>query len=64
MAPHGDRLPGDSAPAGLADQAKLSFWDALVVVAAARAGAAVLYTGDLNAGQDILGVHIRNPFAA
>ena len=34
----------------LADQAKLSFWDALVVVAAARTGAAVLYTGDLNDG--------------
>jgi predicted nucleic acid-binding protein len=49
---------------GLADQAKLSFWDALVVVAAARAGAAVLYTEDLNHGQDILGVRICNPFAS
>jgi predicted nucleic acid-binding protein len=52
------------AAVGLADQAKLSFWDALVVVAAARAGAAVLYTEDLNDGQEILGVRIRNPFAA
>jgi predicted nucleic acid-binding protein len=42
---------------------KLSFWDALVVVAAVRAGAAVLYTEDLNDGQEILGVRIRNPFA-
>jgi predicted nucleic acid-binding protein len=50
------------AAAGLADQAKLSFWDALVVVAAARAGAAVLYTEDLNDGQEILGVRVRNPF--
>jgi len=50
------------AAVGLADQAKLSFWDALVVVAAARAGAAVLYTEDLNDGQEILGVRIRNPF--
>jgi len=50
--------------AGLADQAKLSFWDALVVVAAARSGAAVLYTEDLNDGQEILGVRICNPFAA
>ena len=33
---------------GLAEQTKLSFWDALVVVAAARTGAAVLYTEDLN----------------
>jgi predicted nucleic acid-binding protein len=52
------------AAVGLADQAKLSFWDALVVVAAARAGAAVLYTEDLNDGQEILGVRISNPFAA
>jgi predicted nucleic acid-binding protein len=48
----------------LADRARLSFWDALVIVAAARAGAAVLYTEDLNDGQEILGVRISNPFAA
>ncbi|HEY9141510.1 MAG TPA: PIN domain-containing protein [Bryobacteraceae bacterium] len=52
------------AAAGLADQAKLSFWDALVVVAAARAGSTVLYTEDMNDGQEILGVRINNPFAA
>jgi len=52
------------AAVGLADQATLSFWDALVVVAAARTGAAVLYTEDLNNGQEILGVRISNPFAA
>ena len=46
----------------LADQARLSFWDALVVVAAARAGAAVLYTEDMNNGQEVLGVRITNPF--
>jgi predicted nucleic acid-binding protein len=49
---------------GLAEEAKLSFWDALVVVAAARSGAGVLYTEDLNDGQEILGVRIRNPFAS
>jgi predicted nucleic acid-binding protein len=48
----------------LADQAKLSFWDALIVVAAARTGAAVLYTEDMNDGQEVLGVRISNPFAA
>jgi predicted nucleic acid-binding protein len=48
----------------LADQAQLSFWDALVVVAAARAGATLLYTEDLNDGQEILGVRVTNPFAA
>jgi predicted nucleic acid-binding protein len=52
------------AAVGLADQAKISFWDALIVVAAARVGAAVLYTEDLNDGQEILGVRISNPFAA
>lgn len=52
------------AAVGLADQAKISFRDALIVVAAARAGAAVLYTEDLNDGQEILGVRISNPFAA
>jgi len=48
----------------LSEGAKLSFWDSLVVVAAARSGAAVLYTEDLNDGQEILGVRISNPFAA
>jgi predicted nucleic acid-binding protein len=52
------------AAGGLAGQAKISFRDALVVVAAARAGAAVLYTEDLNHGQEILGVQIHNPFSA
>ena len=49
---------------GLADQARLSFWDALVVVGAARTGAAVLYTEDMNDGQEIFGVRISNPFTA
>jgi predicted nucleic acid-binding protein len=52
------------AAVGLADQAQLSFWDALVVVAAARTGATVLYTEDLNHGREILGVRVTNPFAA
>ena len=52
------------AAVGLAGEAKLSFWDALVVVAAARSGAAVLYTEDLSDGQEILGVRVSNPFAA
>jgi len=48
----------------LAQQAMLSFWDALIVVEAARTGAEVLYTEDLNDGQEILGVRVTNPFAA
>ena len=47
----------------LADEAKLSFWDALVVIAAARSGAKLLYTEDLNDGKEIMGVRICNPFA-
>jgi predicted nucleic acid-binding protein len=56
--------PSIRAAVGLAAQARISFWDALVVVAAARAGAAILYTEDLNHGQEILGVRIVNPFLA
>ncbi|MBI3182722.1 MAG: PIN domain-containing protein [Myxococcales bacterium] len=41
---------------------QLSFWDALIVAAAHRAGAAVLLTEDLNDGQLIEGVRIENPF--
>jgi predicted nucleic acid-binding protein len=44
-------------------EAQLSFWDALIVVAAARSGARVLYTEDLNAGQKIEGIEVINPFA-
>ena len=48
--------------AELSRDAQLSFWDALIVVAAARSGAARLYTEDLSHGQEILGVAIVNPF--
>lgn len=49
--------------ARLAKESRISFWDALVVVAAAHSGAAVLYTEDLGHGQSILGVQVINPFA-
>jgi predicted nucleic acid-binding protein len=42
----------------------LSFWDALIVGAAARSGAAVLLSEDLKHGQVIHGLTIRNPFEA
>lgn len=41
----------------------LSFWDALVVEAARRAGAARLVTEDLQDGRTVAGVRIENPFA-
>lgn len=40
----------------------ISFLDALIVVAAARSGAAVLYSEDLQHGQRLFGVEILNPF--
>jgi predicted nucleic acid-binding protein len=46
----------------LCRDATISFWDALVVTAAARSGAEVLYTEDLNHGQVIAGVRVVDPF--
>ena len=46
----------------LQEQAQLSFWDAMVVTAAAELGCGVLWTEDLNDGQLVQGVRIRNPF--
>lgn len=41
---------------------QLSFWDALIVCAAAEAGATRILTEDLNHGQHIEGIRIVNPF--
>ncbi len=41
---------------------KISFWDALIVVAAESAHCETLYTEDLNHGQKIRGVRVENPF--
>ena len=46
----------------LSIHSKISMWDSLVVVAAARSGAARLFTEELNDGQTIMGVEIVNPF--
>lgn len=56
--------PAIRAAASLSGRSRISFWDALVVVAAASSGASVLYTEGLNDGQEILGVRVRNPFTA
>lgn len=40
----------------------LSFWDALILEAALKAGADRLLTEDLQHGQEIEGVRIENPF--
>ena len=44
------------------DRYKLSFWDALIVAAAKQALCGYLLTEDLQAGQDIDGVMVVNPF--
>jgi predicted nucleic acid-binding protein len=48
----------------LQKRARLSFWDAMVVHAAAESGADVLWTEDLTDGQVLRGVRVTNPFAA
>jgi len=40
---------------------QISFWDALIVVAARKAKCSELWTEDLNPGQSILSVTVRNP---
>ena len=40
----------------------MSFWDSLIVTAAASAGCTRISTEDLNSGQSVLGVTIENPF--
>lgn len=46
----------------LEERHTLSFWDALIVEAAARSGATRLVTEDLQAGRWFAGVRIDNPF--
>lgn len=42
---------------------QLSFWDALVVVAALEGGATRLLSEDLNPGRTLEGIAVENPFA-
>jgi predicted nucleic acid-binding protein len=44
------------------DEARIGFWDALIVAAAIKAGATRILSEDLNPGQRIAGVLIENPF--
>jgi len=46
------------------DEAKIGFWDALIIASASKAGATRILSEDLNAGQTIAGVLIENPFSA
>jgi len=42
----------------------ISFWDALILAAAESGGAEVVYSEDLNDGQQYGTVMVRNPFRA
>lgn len=44
------------------DESSISFWDALIVEAAIRAGANRLLTEDLQSGQKLGAVVVENPF--
>lgn len=46
----------------LQDRFQLSFWDALIVAAAKASACRYLLTEDLQAGQDLDGVTVVNPF--
>jgi predicted nucleic acid-binding protein len=45
------------------DEARINFWDAMIVAAAIKAGATRILSEDLSHGQTIAGVKIENPFA-
>jgi predicted nucleic acid-binding protein len=44
-------------------EAKIGFWDAMIVVAAAESECPVVWTEDLNDGQRLRGVRVQNPFS-
>jgi predicted nucleic acid-binding protein len=46
----------------MAGRWQISFWDAMLLTAARKAGASVLWSEDLNDGQVYDGVVVRNPF--
>jgi len=49
---------------GVHQRAEISFWDSMIVHSAAEMGCDVLYSEDLNAGQNYSGVRVVNPFRA
>jgi predicted nucleic acid-binding protein len=51
-----------AAAAEISSRHQLSFWDAMIVRSAAEVGCHTLWTEDLNDGQQIEAVRIRNPF--
>jgi len=52
------------AASDIAQKYKINFWDAMIVRAAAKMGADILWTEDLNHGQMYEDVEVRNPFVS
>lgn len=50
--------------AELALERRMQIWDCVICVAAAQAGASILFTEDMQDGADIRGLKIVNPFDA
>lgn len=58
-----DTSPADIVRASeIMELARFSFWDSLVIAAAEKSGAELLYSEDLQHGQRIAGLLIQNPF--
>jgi predicted nucleic acid-binding protein len=58
-----ETTPGEiSAAFRIEDEARIGFWDALIVAAASKCGAVRIFSENLNARQMIAGVRIENPF--
>ncbi|HYN77163.1 MAG TPA: PIN domain-containing protein [Lamprocystis sp. (in: g-proteobacteria)] len=55
-------IPLIQAAIELSQRDNISFWDALIVEAARRAKAKILYTEDLQDGRDFEGLKVENPF--
>jgi len=51
------------AAVGLARNSGFSFYDSLIIAAAIRAGCRILYSEDMQDGQTVDGMTLRNPFA-
>ncbi len=49
---------------GLQQETMYSFYDSLIIMGALQAGSDILYTEDLQHGQQIRGLQILNPFAS
>lgn len=46
------------------DEARIGFWDALIIASALKCGATCILSEDLNAAQKVSGISIVNPFSS